>query len=131
MRFDSRRAHLAEAARRFCAEHGPHGCTAHPTPAEAHNANALAENRVDFFRHHFIKLSQGCQITQEGEPYSWCGKLTGAQNAHLRYGGFSPNQYVFGRDPRIPTSLLTDEGWLDAQAAAATPGSGARRAEQL
>jgi hypothetical protein len=110
MRFDSLRAHLAEAARRFCAEHG---CTGHPTPAEAHNANALAENRVDFFKHHFIKLNQECQLTQEDEPYSWCGKLTGAQNAHLRYGGFSPNQYVFGRDPRIPASLLTDEGRLE------------------
>ena len=57
LRFDPLRAHLAEAARQFCDEQG---CTGQPTTAEAHNANALAENRVDFFKHHFVKLNQEC-----------------------------------------------------------------------
>ena len=126
--FDPARPHISEAAARFCAEQG---CTGQPAPAEDHNANAMAENRINLFKAHFMRVNAEVQLKEEDDAWSWAGKIAAAQNQHLRYGGFSPNQYVFGRDPRCPVSLLTDEGRLTAQMAALRVGSGAARANEI
>eukprot|EP00972_Heterocapsa_arctica_P113821 16439269-Heterocapsa_arctica.AAC.1 len=39
-------------------------------------------------------------------------------NSRLRESGFSPYQYVFGRDPKVPASLLSPGGQLAPQSEA-------------
>ena len=94
LRFDSHKSHLSEAARRFCDEQG---ITAHPTPPESHNANALVEERIEFFKSHFYKVNAACQLTADDDPFGWASRIAAAQNAHLRYGGFRRTSMSSGR----------------------------------
>ena len=128
LRFDPLKAHMAEATRLFFLEQGLEEM---PGAAEAHNWTGKLDKNIDFFKDHFMRVSNAASLTSEDNPWQWTSKITAAQNKHLRVAGFSPNHFVFGRDPRAPTSLLSDEGKFLAQASSRVPGSGARRAEQL
>ena len=108
---------MSGAAEKFCIEQGS---TPQPAAAEAHNQNARLENRIGFFKALFTRVSKEVQLTEKDDAWSWSGRIAAATNKHLRYGGFNPNQCVFGRDPRVAQSLLTGEGRRQAQVAANT-----------
>ena len=59
--------------------------------------------------------------------------VTQAKNSDSRRGGFSPAQWVLGRQTRLPATLCDDDevGRLGAQALAATPGTKMFRKTQL
>ena len=81
--FDPMKPHISEAAQQFCDRHG---MTPMPSPAEDHDANAVAESRIGFWKAHFIKVNEQLQITKDDDPWVW-------SNKHLRYGGFSKLRY--------------------------------------
>ena len=128
LRFDSARPHLSAAMQQFCRTYG---ITEYVAPPEAHNANPAVEKRIDFWKDHFMKVSSELSLTKSDDAWTWCNKITAAQNQHFRYGGFSPNQWVFGRDPRAPTSLLSDEARLLAVQETQDDVAPARRAEDI
>jgi hypothetical protein len=128
IRMDSHRAHLGEAVRQWCRENGVEAVI---TPPEAHNANPVVERRADMFKEAFVKVSSELGLTAADCPWTWAGRITAAQNMHTRVCGYSPTQFVFGRDPRLPASLLDDRHSLTAVQEASVPGSAAERANDI
>jgi hypothetical protein len=127
IQFDPARFFTSARFEEFILEHGMRPI---PTPAEAHWHNGVIEPRVDFWKLAFVKMAVEAQVTEDDDPLAWTSKLNFAVNSRMREGGFSPFQFVFGREPRIPTSLLSSPDELGAQSAA-TYSEMARRAEEL
>ena len=92
-----------------------------------------AEKAIDFFKDMFVKLNAQFQFNQRNDPQEWCAAISFACNNHIRRNGFTPYQYVIGKSPRIPTSLVEvmegDDRRLSANSAALFE-DGPRRAEQ-
>jgi len=126
MQFDSAKPHLSGAVQEICRAFD---VLARPIPAEAHHQQGRVESRISFFKELFARTSTATKITQEDNPWVWCAKICHGINSHIRKNGFSPYQFVFGREPRIPTSLLNWSQNLAAQAAAMTNPSSARAEE--
>ena len=82
----------------------------------------------------FVKLNAQFQFNQRNDPQEWCAAISFACNNHIRRNGFTPYQYVIGKSPRIPTSLVEvmegDDRRLSANSAALFE-DGPRRAEQI
>ena len=81
-----------------------------------------------------MKLNAQFQFNQRNDPQEWCAAISFACNNHIRRNGFTPYQYVIGKSPRIPTSLVEvmegDDRRLSANSAALFE-DGPRRAEQI
>ena len=81
-----------------------------------------------------MKLNAQFQFNQRNDPQEWCAAISFACNNHIRRNGFTPYQYVLGKSPRIPTSLVEvmegDDRRLSANSAALFE-DGPRRAEQI
>ena len=82
----------------------------------------------------FEKLNAKFQFNQRNDPQEWCAAISFACNNHIKRNGFTPYQYVIGKSPRIPTSLVEvmegDDRRLSANSAALFE-DGPRRAEQI
>ena len=81
-----------------------------------------------------MKLNAQFQLNQRNDPQEWCAAISFACNNHIRRNGFTPYQYVIGKSPRIPTSLVEvmegDDRRLSTNSAALFE-DGPRRAEQI
>ena len=73
-------------------------------------------------------------MTKDDDPTVWCSLIAATCNHHIRRNGFTPYQYVLGKSPDVPTSLIEnmegDNRQLSAQSAALFE-DGPRRAEQI
>ena len=82
-----------------------------------------------------MKLNAQFQFNQRNDPQEWCAAISFACNNHIRRNGFTPYQYVIGKSPRIPKSLVEVMGRrtiADSGAnSAALFEDGPRRAEQI
>ena len=105
-----------------------------PVPAEAWWLKARIERAIDFWKDLYSRVNQSCNLTEDDDPFLWTSRITWACNTHLRKNGFSPYQYVLGRNPRVPASVtetlesqktnLTAHWWV-------LNDDGARRSEEI
>ncbi|CAK0822266.1 unnamed protein product, partial [Prorocentrum cordatum] len=100
-------------------------------------AEAEWKRAIDFFKNHFQRLNRDVQLTKSDDPSAWTSVIASTCNNHIRRNGFTPYQYVLGRSPNVPASLIEAieamEGHrrqLAAQSAALFE-DGPRRAEQI
>ena len=75
-------------------------------------------------------MASDLQLSAEDDPEAWAAKLNFAINSRVRVGGFTPFQFVFGRDPEVPASLLNNPGNLSVHHAT-SENEAARDAEDL
>ncbi|CAK0827876.1 unnamed protein product, partial [Prorocentrum cordatum] len=79
-------------------------------------------------------LNRDVQLTKGDAPHVWTSVIASSCNNHIRRNGFTPYQYVPGRSPGIPASLIEamegDQRQLASQSAALFE-EGPRRAEQI
>ena len=125
--WDPHKVHESERMHKCCRRHGIHSDL---TPAEAHEFLGEIDNSIDAFKYAFARVNEEMGLTKEDDPWIWTAKINGALNSQTRKAGYSPFQIVFGRDLRVPTSLLGDDTSLAAQSEAVFD-SVARRAEGI
>ncbi|CAK0808101.1 unnamed protein product [Prorocentrum cordatum] len=105
-----------------------------PVPAEAPQLKGRVERAIDFFKDHFQRLNRDVQLTKDDDPHVWTSVKASTCNNHIRRNDFTPYQYVLGRSPGIPASLIEamegDQMQLASQSAALFE-EGPRRAEQI
>eukprot|EP00959_Pyramimonas_sp_CCMP1952_P279388 5841266-Pyramimonas_sp.AAC.1 len=105
-----------------------------PFPAEAPQLKGRVERAIDFFKDHFQRLNRDVQLTKNDDPLVLTSVIASTRNIHIRRNGFTPYQYVLGRSPGIPASLIEamegDQRQLASQSAALFE-EGPRRAEQI
>eukprot|EP00435_Cladocopium_sp_Y103_P051731 s413_g16.t1 len=78
------------------------------TAAEAHNQLGKVEKHGHLFEVVLEKTLDQCQ-PQTKEEWEQCVIQTmNAKNSMLNQEGLSPNQHVFGRNPRLPDDLMQD-----------------------
>ena len=71
----------------------------------------------------FVHLSLELRLTVHDEPWTWANQLADEFSS-----GFSPNQFVFGKDVSLPSELETDRS---AEEPGLTYNEGARRAAEV
>ena len=78
------------------------------TAAEAHNQLGKVEKHGHLFEVVLQKTLDQCQ-PQTKEEWEQCVTQTmNAKNSMLNHEGLSPNQHVFGRNPRMPDDLMQE-----------------------
>ena len=79
------------------------------TAAEAHNQLGKVEKHGHLFEVVLQKTLDQCQ-PQTKEEWEQCVTQTmNAKNSMLNHEGLSPNQHVFGRNPRMPDDLMQEK----------------------
>ncbi|CAK0849447.1 unnamed protein product, partial [Prorocentrum cordatum] len=83
---------------------------------------------------HFKRLNRDMQLAKSDDPSAWTSVIASTRNNRIRRNGFTPYQYVLGRSPHAPASLIEamegDRRQLAAKGAAFFE-DGPRRAEQI
>ena len=129
--YDAAKGHITQS---FAEIGDKHNMLMRPVPAEAAHLKGRVEKAVDFFKDHFQRINKQVQLTKDDDPTVWCSIIAATCNHHIRRNGFTPYQYVLGKSPDVPTSLIEnmegDTKQLSAQSAALFE-DGPRRAEQI
>ncbi|CAK0806782.1 unnamed protein product [Prorocentrum cordatum] len=129
--YDAAKGHITK---RFAEIGDKYNILMRPVPAEAPQLKGRVERAIDFFKDHFQRLNRDVQLTKNDEPTVWTSVIASTCNNHIRRNGFTPYQYVLGKSPGTPTSLIEamegDQRQLAAQSAALFE-DGPRRAEQI
>ena len=107
------------------------GATQIKRAPEESKHNARIESEVGSWKTLAGKVIQACHITKADDAWSWVSQITKTSNQFLKYDGFSPNQSEFGKEPRIPDGILTDEQNRVVVQRRMTMDSGARRVEHI
>jgi hypothetical protein len=115
LHFDPLKSHLGEACQALARQYD---ILARPIPAEAHNQQGKIERRVDFFKNLFARVCEETTLTANDDPWVWANRICAAINTYTRNSGFSPNQVMWGRDPKVPTSLVNSPECIAAHSAA-------------
>ncbi|CAK0904441.1 unnamed protein product [Prorocentrum cordatum] len=129
--YDAAKGHIAK---RFAEIGEKYTILMRPVPAEAPQLKGRAGCAIDFFKDHFQRLNRDVQLTTDDDPHVWTSVIASTCNNHIRRNGFTPYQYVLGRSPGTPASLIEategDRRQLASQSAALFE-EGPRRAEQI
>ncbi|CAK0825490.1 unnamed protein product [Prorocentrum cordatum] len=129
--YDAAKGHITK---RFVEVGDKYNILMRPVPAEAPQLKGRVERAIDFFKDHFQRLNRDVQLTKDDDPHVWTAVIASTCNDHIRRNGFTPNQYVLGKSPGVPASLIEamegDQRQLAAQSAALFE-DGPRRAEQI
>jgi len=107
LQFDAAAAHLGAASQEKCRTLD---ITVRTVPAEAHHQQGRAESRINFFKDLFAKVCAEVSLTVDDNPWTWTAKIGAAMNSYVRSNGFSAYQHVFGREPKVPTSIVNNSG---------------------
>ncbi len=105
-----------------------------PVPAESPTAKGKVERAIDVWRAMIEKVNRDVQFSKDDSMGVVSSMLTWACNNRIWRSGFTPNQFVLGRSPRIPTSLTAalEDGRLNPSALDhVLHDEEARRAEQI
>ncbi|CAK0847357.1 unnamed protein product [Prorocentrum cordatum] len=129
--YDAAKGHITQ---RFAEIGEKYTILMRPVPAEAPQLKGRVERAIDFFKDHFQRLNRDVQLTKDDDPHVWTSVIASTCNNHIRRNSFTPYQYVLGRSPDIPASLIEamegDRRQLASQSAALLE-EGPRRAEQI
>ena len=101
-----------------------------PGPVEGKSWLAALDAKICQLKEIFTKVDNEQKLTKNDEASHWIGTVTTAMNQYVKHNGWSPYHDVFGRDPWLPTSLLSGESSLPALSAVLYD-DGARRAELI
>ena len=85
-------------------------------PAEAHYQLGQIENAGKNFKYVARRIVDETQLAGREDMKLVTVLATAARNARVKRAGCSAYQWLFGKNPRIPDSLLSDEGRLMARA---------------
>ncbi|CAK0825150.1 unnamed protein product [Prorocentrum cordatum] len=129
--YDAAKGHITQ---RFAEIGEEYNILMRPVPAAAPQLKGRVERAIDFFKDHFQRLNRDVQLTKSDDPSVWTSVIASTCNNHVRRNGFTPYQYVLGRSPHVPASLVEamegDQRQLAVQSAALFE-DGPRRAEQI
>ena len=117
----------------FADEISDHGCTFDTAAKASPWQIGQVERHGGIWKESFRRLAWSMQVAGRSEVLLATSAVTQAKNAGSRKGGFTPTQWVLGRDIRLPAALCDDEeiSRIGAQALAATPGTKFYRKTQL
>ena len=110
-----------------------HGCYVEPASRASPWQLGAVERHGAIWKSTFQKIVWSNQVAGREEILMTTSATNQAKNAMSRKGGFSPAQWVLGRDIRLPASLAddTEVARIGAQALADTPGTKFHRKAQL
>ena len=117
----------------FAEEIASHGCHFDTAAKAAPWQIGQVERHGGLWKETFRKLCWDQQISSYDEVL-WATSATNqAKNSLVRKAGFSPAQWVLGKDVRLPASLADEDevGRVGAQALADTPGTRFHRKNQI
>ena len=117
----------------FAEEVSDHGCRFDTAAKASPWQIGQIERHGGVWKETFRKMAWSQQVQGRGEVQTATSAVNAAKNALSRKSGFSPNQWVLGKDVRLPASLADEDevGRIGAQALAATPGTRFFRKNQL
>ena len=105
LRLDPAQPNLGEMLSEFCSSHG---ISIEQTPADAHWQLGKVERHGQWFQRILSRVLDECRPSNEAEWQTCVVQTQSAKNTLISEQGASPYQYVFGRNPRVPTDLLQD-----------------------
>ena len=110
-----------------------HGCHVEPAARAAPWQLGQIERHGGIWKSTFRKAPWAQQVAGLSEVRLLTAAVNQSKNSLTRKGGFSPSQWVLGRDLRLPADLADDAEVerIGAQALAATPGTTFFRKAQL
>ena len=110
-----------------------HGCTFSSAAKASPWQIGQIERHGGLWKETFRRVSWAHQVSGRQDVILTTAAVNQAKNSLTRKGGFSPAQWVLGRDVRLPASLADDQEVMrvGAQALAATPNSIFYRKTQL
>ena len=117
----------------FAEEIADHGCNFDTAAKASPWQIGQIERHGGLWKETFRKLCWDQQISSH-EEVLWATSATNqAKNSLVRKSGFSPAQWVLGKDVRLPASLADEDevGRVGAQALADTPGTRFHRKNQI
>eukprot|EP00439_Symbiodinium_sp_Y106_P022669 s217_g2.t2 len=117
----------------FAEEFSSHGCTFDSAAKASPWQLGQIERHGGLWKESFRKLAWAQQVAGREEVLLATVATTQAKNSCSRKGGFSPMQWVLGREIRLPAALCDDSevARIGAQALAATPTTQFFRKTQL
>ncbi|CAE7347138.1 RE1, partial [Symbiodinium microadriaticum] len=113
---DPARPNLGEVLGEFC---NNQGIAVEQTATGSHWQLGKVERHGGWFQNILQRVLDDVRPTSEEEYLTCIVQTQSAKNSLLTEAGASPYQYVFGRNPRIPTDLLQDTPHLAASDAVA------------
>eukprot|EP00435_Cladocopium_sp_Y103_P040884 s349_g11.t1 len=128
---------VADRAKPFlsalAADVADHGCTFNTAAKASPWQIGQIERHGGLWKETFRRVCWAQQVHGRQEVVLTTAAVNQAKNALIRKGGFSPAQWVLGRDVRIPAALCDDQEVMrvGAQALAATPNSTFYRKTEL
>ena len=107
----------------LAAELTDHGCIFETAAKASPWQVGQIERHGGMWKETFKRMAWSQQIAERDDVLTATSAVTQAKNSMSRKGGFSPSQWVIGRDIRLPASLADDRevARIGAQALAATP----------
>ena len=102
---DPARPNLGEVLGEFC---NNQGITVEQTATGSHWQLGKVERHGGWFQNILQRVLDDVRPTSEEEYMTCIVQTQSAKNSLLTEAGASPYQYVFGRNPRVPTDLLQD-----------------------
>ena len=85
------------------------GVKVHMTAAEAHWQNGRAEIHGRIIKNMLTRMEKDREIASEQEFAQCLRQAFAAKNSLSRIHGFTPEQCLLGKSPRLPASLVADE----------------------
>ncbi|CAE7244986.1 GIP, partial [Symbiodinium sp. CCMP2456] len=114
---DPARPNLGEVLAEFC---NNQGIAVEQTATGSHWQLGKVERHGGWFQNILQRVLDDVRPTSEEEYLTCIVQTQSAKNSLLTEAGASPYQYVFGRNPRVPTDLLQDAPDLAASDAVAS-----------
>lgn len=110
-----------------------HGCTFSTAAKASPWQIGQVERHGGLWKETFCRVCWSQQISGRQDVILATAAVNRAKNSLVRKGGFSPAQWVLGRDVRLPASLADEQEVMrvGAQALAATPNSTFYKKTQL
>ena len=105
LRLDPARPNLGNMLSDFC---NNHGIAVEQTPAEAHWQLGKVERHGQWSQRILSRVLDEVKPANESEWVTCLVQAQSAKNTLISESGASPYQFVFGRNPRVPSDLLQE-----------------------
>ena len=117
----------------FAEDMADHGCRFDTAAKASPWQIGMIERHGGLWKETFRRTAWSQQVAGKDEVLATTSATNAAKNSLCRKGGFSPNQWVLGKDIRLPASLVDDDevNRIGSLALASTPGTKFHRKHQL